>query len=94
MLFRSGTIAFYDFEYEGNHWTLYGLGHQWNATAGSISRMMIMLATTGSTSSSWYMEGYAQAEKANQNWLKYSAQNSQKTRTIRCIKTPVEYIYN
>lgn len=89
-----GTIAFYDFEYEGNHWTLYGLGHQWNATAGSISRMMIMLATTGSTSSSWYMEGYAQAEKANQNWLKYSAQNSQKTRTIRCIKTPVEYIYN
>lgn len=89
-----GTVAFYDFEYDGNHWTLFGLGHQWNSTAGNISRMMIMLATAGTTSNSWYMEGYSQSEKEGQNWLKYTVQNTQKTRTIRCIKTPVEYTYN
>lgn len=88
-----GTVAFYDFAYGNNHWTLYGLGHQWSTTNGSISRMMIMMATAG-VSGSWYMEGYAQAEKPGQNWWKYSAQNAQKTRTIRCIKTPVEYIYD
>lgn len=27
------------------------------------------------------------------NWFKYTGNNAQKTRTIRCIKTPVEYIY-
>lgn len=88
-----GTVAFYDFAYGNNHWTLYGLGHQWSTTNGSISRMMIMTATAG-VSGSWYMEGYAQADRPGQNWWKYSAQNAQKTRTIRCIKTPVEYIYD
>ncbi len=88
------TIAFYDFEYEGNHWTLYGLGHQWNTTAGNISRMSIIMAITGNTSSSWYMEGYAQASRPGQNWFKFIAQNATKTRMIRCIKSPVEYIYN
>lgn len=89
-----GTIAFYDFEYEGNHWTLYGLGHQWDTTAGNIARMFIIMAITGNTSSSWYMEGYAQANRPGQNWFKFTAQNSIKTRTVRCIKSPVEYIYN
>ena len=89
-----GTIAFYDFEYEGNHWTLYGLGHQWSTTAGNITQMSIIMAITGNTSSSWYMEGYAQASRPGQNWFKFTAQNSTKTRTIRCIKSPVEYIYN
>ena len=70
-----------------------GLGHQWNTTAGNISRMMILLATSGNSTSSWLMEGYAQSEKANQNWLKFVSQNATKTRTVRCIKTPVEYIY-
>ena len=42
-----GTIAFYDFEYEGNHWTLYGLGHQWNTTDGNIAQMSIIMAITG-----------------------------------------------
>lgn len=89
-----GTIAFYDFEYEGNHWTLYGLGHQWNNTAGNIAQMSIIMAITGNTSSSWYMEGYAQASRPGQNWFKFTAQNSTKTRAVRCIKSPVEYIYN
>lgn len=89
-----GTIAFYDFEYEGNHWTLYGLGHQWNTTDGNIAQMFIIMAITGNTSNSWYMEGYAQASRPGQNWFKFTAQNSIKTRTVRCIKSPVEYIYN
>lgn len=89
-----GTIAFYDFEYEGAHWTLYGLGHQWNTTIGNISPMMIMMATAGNTSNTWYMEGYAQADRPNQNWFKFTAQNATKTRAIRCIKSPVEYTYN
>lgn len=89
-----GTIAFYDFEYEGNHWTLYGLGHQWDTTVGNIARMFIIMAITGNTSSSWYMEGYAQASRPGQNWFKFTVQNSTKTRTVRCIKSPVEYIYN
>lgn len=89
-----GTIAFYDFEYEGNHWTLYGLGHQWNTTDGNIAQMSIIMAITGNTSNSWYMEGYAQASRPGQNWFKFTAQNSIKTRTVRCIKSPVEYIYN
>lgn len=89
-----GTIAFYDFEYEGNHWTFYGLGHQWNTTDGNIAQMSIIMAITGNTSNSWYMEGYAQAGRPGQNWFKFTAQNSIKTRTVRCIKSPVEYIYN
>ena len=39
-------------------------------------------------------EGYAQASRPGQNWFKFTAQNSIKTRTVRCIKSPVEYIYN
>lgn len=85
-----GPITFYDFEYEGNHWTLCGLGHQWDAT--SISKMMILLATYGNGGSTWMIEGYSNSEGRG-NWFKYTGNNAQKTRTIRCIKTPVEYIY-
>lgn len=56
--------------------------------------MSIIMAITGNTSNSWYMEGYAQASRPGQNWFKFTAQNSIKTRTVRCIKSPVEYIYN
>lgn len=38
------------------------------------------------------IEGYAKSTGKG-NWFKYGANNAQKTRTIRCIKTPVEYIY-
>lgn len=85
-----GPITFYDFEYEGNHWTLCGLGHQWDAT--SISKMMILLATYGNGGSTWMIEGYSNSEGRG-NWFKYTGNNAQKTRTIRCVKTPVEYIY-
>lgn len=85
-----GPITFYDFEYEGSHWTICGLGHQWDAT--SISKMMILLATYGNGGSTWMLEGYSNSEGRG-NWFKYTGNNAQKTRTIRCIKTPVEYIY-
>lgn len=85
-----GPITFYDFEYEGNHWTLCGLGHQWDAA--NISKMMILLATYGNGGSTWMIEGYSNSEGRG-NWFKYTGNNAQKTRTIRCIKTPVEYIY-
>lgn len=85
-----GPITFYDFEYEGNHWTLCGLGHQWDAA--NISKMMILLATYGNGGSTWLMEGYSHSDGRG-NWFKYAGNNASKTRTIRCVKTPVEYIY-
>ena len=85
-------IAFYDFEYEGKHWVLYGLGHQWNTTPGNIARMSILLATYGHSSHSWMMEGYAQTDRPGENWLKFVAQNNTKTRVVRCVKIPVEYV--
>ena len=85
-----GPVTFYDFEYEGSHWTICGLGHQWDAT--SISKMMILLATYGNGGSTWMIEGYSNSEGRG-NWFKYTGNNALKTRTIRCIKTPVEYIY-
>lgn len=85
-----GPITFYDFEYEGNHWTLCGLGHQWDAA--NISKMMILLSTYGNGGSTWLMEGYSHSDGRG-NWFKYAGNNASKTRTIRCVKTPVEYIY-
>ena len=75
-------------------WVLAGLGHQWNTTAGNISPMMLLLATWGDASRTWVMEGYAAADRPGQNWIKFMAQNTTKTRLVRCVKTPVEYIYD
>lgn len=85
-----GTIGLYDFVYENVHWTIEGLGHQWNET--SISPMTILLATYGNTNNTWSIEGYPKSTGQG-NWFKYTSNNASKTRTIRCIKTPVEYIY-
>lgn len=89
-----GIISFYDFEIDGSHYLLNGLGHQWNTTHGNIARMNLLLATYGNSSQTWTMEGYASSIKPNENWIKYVANNATKTRLIRCIKTPVEYIYD
>ena len=88
-----GVVSFYEFESEGNRWVLFGLGHQWNQTAGSIARMHVLFATYGNPDQTWVMEGYEQADRPGQNWIKFTPQNHIKTRTIRCIKTPVEYMY-
>lgn len=89
-----GTIALYEFRSGDAVWVLAGLGHQWNTTAGNISPMMLLLATWGNASKTWVMEGYAEADRPGQNWIKFMAQNTTKTRLIRCVKTPVEYIYD
>lgn len=88
-----GTVSLYEFRSGGGCWVLCGLGHQWNTTPGNLSKMMLLLATYGNSANSWVMEGYAQSDRPNQNWLKFMNQNSTKTRVIRCVKSPVEYIY-
>ena len=86
-----GPVTFYDFEYQGQHLTLCGLGHQWDANK-SIASMNIIFATYGNSGSTWYIEGFSKTDGRG-NWFRYGANNNTKTRTIRCIKTPVEYIY-
>lgn len=85
-----GPINFYDFEYEGEHLLLCGLGHQWSETG--LAKMYIIFATYGNSSNTWFIEGSSQSAGAG-NWFRYSVNNQNKTRTIRCVKTPVEYIY-
>lgn len=89
-----GVVAFYDFIADGAHWTLFGLGHQWDTVHGNIARMNILLATYGDGGRTWVMEGYASEARPGQNWIKFAANNTVKTRTIRCVKSPVEYIYD
>ena len=89
-----GPINIYDFDYEGNHWVMSGLGHQWNASAGSLSKMMVLMATSGRSGKTWMLEGYpANSPQGRATWIKYADHNQHKTRTIRCVKTPVNYIY-
>ena len=85
-----GNVTFYDFEFGGEHLVLCGLGHQWSETG--ISKKMILYATYGNSGSTWMIEGYSKSEGRG-NWFKFAASNAQKTRTIRCVKSPVEYIY-
>ena len=92
--YNYGIISFYDFEIDGVHYVLNGLGHQWDTVHGNIARMNLLLATYGSGTQTWVMEGYASGVRPNENWIKYTANNATKTRLIRCIKTPVEYIYD
>lgn len=88
-----GTLTFYEFTDGGNKWVLCGLGHQWNAEAGNIAVKNLIMATYGDSGRTWSMEGYAENDRPGQNWLKFVANNTVKTRMIRCVKTPVEYIY-
>ena len=93
---KYGIIDFYEFQLQGDgqgKFVICGLGHQYDTTAGNINRMDILLATVGVIGKSWYMEGYANSHKPNENWFKYTAHNSKKTRVMRCIKIPVEYMY-
>ena len=88
--YEYGNVTFYDFEYEGEHLVLCGLGHQWSETG--ISKKMIQFATYGNSGSTWLIEGYSKSDGRG-NWFKFAASNAVKTRTIRCVKSPVEYIY-
>ena len=86
-----GPLEFYDFEIDGSHIVLYGLGHQYNINNSAISKLYVVLATVGEGMKAWYIEGYPSS--SNKNYFKYASQNNTKTRTIRCIKSPVEYVY-
>ena len=57
-------------------------GHQWNPHAGNIAGMTLLLATWGNSSKTWIMEGYAQAVKPGQNWLKHGP--TTRRRPVRC----------
>lgn len=85
-----GPMGYYDFVYDGVHLVLMGFGHQYNAQ--DIASMSILFATYGRPGKSWGIEGYPR-QNGSGNWIKFSSQNTQKTRTIRCVKSPVEYIY-
>lgn len=92
---KYGNIGIYKFWKENNaseELVFFGLGHQWQRGAGNVSPMYLLFATSGTGGSSWGIEGYAPTNK-KENWYKYTGHNSGKTRMIRCIKTPVEYIY-
>ena len=86
-----GPVNFYDFNYNGTHFVLCGLGHQFNIEVGAVSKMMILFGTYGNSSSTWLIDGSSQSTGRG-NWYKFAAQNATKTRTLRCVKTPVEYI--
>ena len=89
-----GPVNIYDFDYDGSHWVMCGLGHQWNTAAGSLSKMVILMATSGQPGKTWMLESYpADSPQGRATWIKYAGQNQQKTRAIRCVKTPVNYIY-
>lgn len=92
-----GKIGFYDFCQEAfiddnsRHLVIFGWGHQWEAGTGKISTDDIIFATNTGNSNSWMMEGWF--DSMGGNWFKRTGQNNVKSRTIRCKKSPVEYIY-
>lgn len=92
-----GQIGFYDFCQEdfisdnSRHVILYGWGHQWESGAGNVSSDDIIFAVNNGNSNSWVMEGWFANMRGT--WFKRTTQNNVKSRTIRCKKSPVEYIY-
>ena len=74
-------------------WVWCGLEHQWDSAPRNITGVMLLVATWGNGAETWIMEGYSQQARPGQNWIKYVANNTTKTRTLRCVKTPVEYEY-
>lgn len=89
-----GSVIFYDFRLNGgpDGLVFFGLGHQWDATIGNVAPNNILFATCGSRGNTWQIEGYPQLDNKG-NWYKYAGHNATKTRAIRCVKTPVDYIY-
>lgn len=92
-----GKVGFYDFCEEAfandnnKHVVLFGWGHQWESGTGKIGTDDFIFAVNNGTSTAWMMEGWFDDMRGN--WFKTSTQNNVKTRTIRCKKSPVEYIY-
>lgn len=94
--YEYGPVNVYDFysEADGTRWVMASLGHQWEASEGSVARMNVLLATSGRIGRTWALEGYpVNSPEGRKSWIKYAENNSLKTRTIRCIKSPVRYMY-
>lgn len=91
---KYGPVNVYDFNYNGAHFVMSGLGSQAGGGHGSLSRMTVMMATSGAAGKSWMLEGYPESSPTGRaTWIKYAGADKRGTRTIRCVKTPVSYIY-
>lgn len=92
-----GKVGFYDFCEEAyindnnRHVVLYGWGHQWEPGTGKIGTDDFIFAVNNGSSTVWMMEGWFVDMRGS--WFKTLVQNNVKTRTIRCKKSPVDYIY-
>lgn len=89
-----GVIGFYEFQVgnDKDKIVLCGLGHQFETTHGKLVPMYILLATLHN-SKSWAIVGEANTGQPEVNTFKFQNRNTRKTHTIRCIKSPVEYMY-
>lgn len=89
-----GALNFYGFRFgdetEEQQLVLCGTGHQELLGNNRILPEYIMLATCGTSGKSWYIKG---TDNGNGNWFEFYNNNSLKTRTVRCLKIPVEYMY-
>lgn len=73
---------------------LFGPGAQNNTQGSSMfSPLSIIFAGHFEDGFTWTMEGYSTASGKG-NWFKTNTFYPRYTRVIRCIKSPVEYIYN
>lgn len=91
---RYGIIGFYEFQVGDNKdkIVLCGLGHQFETTPGKLLPMYILLATLH-PNKSWVIIGEANTGHPEVNTFRFENRNTRKTHTIRCIKSPVEYMY-
>lgn len=89
-----GFIGFYEFQVgdAGDKIVLYGLGHQFETAHGKLARMHILLATVNQKGA-WAILGSANAGNPGENRFRFETRNNIKTNTMRCIKSPVEYMY-
>lgn len=92
-----GDIYVYDFNIRDSqeHLVLNGLGHQWAQNTGSLIPQYIIFGIfKGSYSniSAWVIMGPESTGNTTSRFGRVDHYSS-KTRTLRCIKSPVEYIY-
>ena len=68
----------------GNSLVWTGTGHQWDNRGVDLSYWIYALINAGSSDYYTFIN--------NRNLSKMESQNSNKTRLVRCIKSPVTYI--
>lgn len=88
-----GDIRFYEFKVKGEEKSviLFGLGHQWVAAHGNVDPRSILFASHGQTRKAWQFDSNTREGETNR--IHYANNNPGKTRTIRCVKSHVEYEY-